>query len=158
MIKQPNPSKMPIPLKLLHACAKVPVAAHDNDAGVDLYACLDNPVTIYPGEQKAIPTGIAISLPPQVAGMVLPRSGLARHHKLTLGNPPGLIDPGYFGEIMVLLRSFGRHGNTPPYIVNHGDRIAQLVLVPIVRYPFQVVESFDVTSDRDTGGFGSTGI
>jgi dUTP pyrophosphatase len=145
-------------IKLLRSNAIVPTAAHTEDAAVDLFACLDEPVQIYPGEQVAIPTGIAISLPPCVAGMIMPRSGLARKHKLTISNPPGLIDPGYHGEVIVLLRSFAYHGNAPPYVVQHGDRIAQLLLVPVLRYPFEIVTEFTSTSERGANGFGSSGV
>lgn len=145
-------------IKLLKPNAIVPTAAHELDAAVDLYACLDEPVQIYAGQQHPIPTGIAIALPPTVAGLVIPRSGLAKNHRLTLGNPPGLIDPCYRGEIIVLLRSFARHGESKPYVVKHGDRIAQLMLVPIVRYPFEVVTEFTSTSKRGANGFGSTGV
>jgi dUTP pyrophosphatase len=145
-------------LKLVRPNAIIPTAAHAHDAGVDLCACLDEPVEIYPGQQVAVPTGLAISLPPLVAGLILPRSGLARNSFLTVGNSPGLVDCGYSGEIIVLLRSFARSGQTRPYIINHGDRIAQLVLTPIVRYPFAVVDSFTVVSERGENGFGSTGI
>ena len=149
---------MPIELKLIRPNAIIPVAAHEHDAGVDLCACLDVPVSIFPGQQVAIPTGIAISLPPLVAGLILPRSGLAKKHYLTVGNSPGVIDTGYHGEIVVLLRSFAKSGQTRPFVVEHGMRVAQLVLVPIVRYPFLRVEEFTIESERGEAGFGSTGI
>ena len=145
-------------LRLLRENAIIPTAAHEHDAGVDLCACLDEPVSIFPGEQCLIPTGIAIHLPPLVAGLILPRSGLARNHCLTVGNSPGLVDAGYHGEIIVLLRSFAKSGQSRPFVVEHGMRIAQLVLTPIVRYPFSVVENFTVVSKRGEKGFGSTGI
>ena len=149
---------MAIEIKLVRQGAKIPVSAHQNDAGVDLCACIEESVKIYPGAQVAIPTGIALSLPPLMAALVLPRSGLAKNHCLTVGNAPGLIDTGYHGEIVVLLRSFAKSGKAPAFVVNPGDRIAQLVLVPILRYPFIQVNEFAVESERGENGFGSSGI
>jgi len=125
-------------------------------AGVDLRACIDNPIMFRPGDCHLIPTGIAIYIhEPYVAGMILPRSGLGHKYGLILGNGTGLIDPDYQGELKVSLwrRSAS---NGIEYVVNPGDRIAQLMLVPILVPQFDIVEEFE-ESARGAGGFGHTG-
>jgi dUTP diphosphatase len=136
---------------LLEDGAKVPTRAHDGDAGLDLYAC--EGAHIGPGERWSVGTGIAIEIPEGHAGLVLPRSGLARKHGIALVNSPGLIDAGYRGEIRVLLL------NTDPantFKVEAGDRIAQLVIAPVaLAEPIEVDALAD--SVRGDGGFGSSG-
>jgi dUTP diphosphatase len=131
--------------------ATVPRRAHEGDAGLDLYAC--EAAHIGPGERWSVGTGIAVEIPDGHAGLVLPRSGLAREHGIALANAPGLIDAGYRGELRVLLL------NTDPaeiFRVEPGDRIAQLVVVPISLA--EPVESEALTeSARGDGGFGSSG-
>ena len=131
--------------------ALIPTRAHEGDAGVDLYAA--EPAHIGPGERWSVPTGVAVEIPDGHAGLVLPRSGLAREHGIGLVNSPGLIDSGYRGEIRVLLL------NTDPaevFRVKRGDRIAQLVVVPIAAA--EAVEAEQLTeSGRGDGGFGSSG-
>jgi dUTP pyrophosphatase len=131
--------------------AAVPTRAHAGDAGLDLYACEE--AHIGPGERWSIGTGVALEIPEGHAGLVLPRSGLARKHGIALVNSPGLIDSGYRGEVRVLLL------NTDPantFKVEAGDRIAQLVIAPIaLAEPVEVEALAD--SARGDGGFGSSG-
>lgn len=131
--------------------ARVPARAHDGDAGVDLYAC--EAAHLGPGERWSVGTGVAVEIPGGHAGLVLPRSGLARDHGIALVNSPGLIDAGYRGEVRVLLL------NTDPaetFRVSPGDRIAQLVIAPVAIADPVEVESLG-ESARGDGGFGSSG-
>jgi len=133
--------------------AHLPAYATPGSAGLDLRACIDHVLTVAPGEADLIATGIAIHLAdPGLAAMVLPRSGLGHRHGIVLGNLVGLIDSDYQGQIFVSLWNRGR----TPFILNPLERIAQLVVVPVVRVAFNVVDDF-AESDRGTGGFGSTG-
>jgi dUTP pyrophosphatase len=140
-----------LPIVKLKDEATLPTRAHDGDAGLDLYAC--EAAHIGPGERWGIGTGIAVEVPDGHAGLVLPRSGLAREHGISLVNAPGLIDSGYRGEVSVLLL------NTDPaetFRVEPGDRIAQLVIAPIAIA--EPVESASLAeSARGEGGFGSSG-
>jgi dUTP pyrophosphatase len=142
---------MQLPILKLKDEAIVPTRAHEGDAGLDLYAC--ESAHIGPGERWGIGTGIALEIPTGHAGLVLPRSGLAREHGITVVNSPGLIDAGYRGEVRVLLL------NADPaeiFRVEPGDRIAQLVLAPIaLAEPVEASELAD--SLRGEGGFGSSG-
>lgn len=142
---------MELKVQLLNDSATLPTRAHEDDAGLDLYA--SEPAHIGPGERWQVATGIALEIPAGQAGLVLPRSGLAKRHGISLVNAPGLIDSGYRGEIKVLLLN-----NDPAEIfrVEPGDRIAQLVLTPItVVNPIQADSLAE--SARGEGGFGSTG-
>lgn len=122
-------------------------------AGLDLRACLAEPLVVEPGQTTLVPTGIAIHLAdPGLAAMILPRSGLGHKHGIVLGNLVGLIDSDYQGEIMVSVWNRGNQAFT----LNPLDRIAQLVVVPVLQVAFNVVDSFD-ESARGAGGFGSTG-
>jgi dUTP pyrophosphatase len=128
----------------------MPAPAREGDAGLDLYAA--QAARIEPGGRALVPTGIALAIPPGYAGLVLPRSGLALRHGVTLLNTPGLIDPGYRGEVKVLLVNHDR----APATLARGDRIAQLVIQRVE--PAELVEVDELpSSDRGTGGFGSTG-
>ena len=130
-----------------------PHYATAGSAGLDLRACLEAPLTICPGETHLIPTGLAIHLAdPGLAAMVLPRSGLGHKHGIVLGNLTGLIDSDYQGEIMV---STWNRGNQS-FVLNPLDRLAQLVVVPVVQVTFHVVETFEASA-RGADGFGSTG-
>ncbi|MDC0662265.1 dUTP diphosphatase [Marinobacter sp. SS21] len=130
-----------------------PEYATDGSAGLDLRACLDQPLTLAPGETELLKTGLAIHIEdPSLAAMILPRSGLGHKHGIVLGNLVGLIDSDYQGELMV---SCWNRGQTS-FTIEVGERIAQLILVPVVQAEFEVVDSFE-TSDRGAGGFGSTG-
>ena len=131
--------------------ARLPTRAHDGDAGLDLYAL--EAVVLAPGERASVPTGIAVEIPPGQAGLVLPRSGLAARHGISVVNAPGLIDSGYRGEVRVLLLNTDRE---QPFELAAGDRIAQLVLVRVeLAVPVEVESLTD--SERGVGGFGSSG-
>jgi dUTP pyrophosphatase len=133
--------------------AHLPAYATPGAAGLDLRACIDHVLTVAPGEADLIGTGIAIHLAdPGIAAMVLPRSGLGHRHGIVLGNLVGLIDSDYQGQIFVSLWNRSR----TPFILNPLERIAQLVVVPVVQVAFNVVQDFSVTG-RGAGGFGSTG-
>ncbi len=131
--------------------ARLPTRAHDGDAGLDLYALED--AVLAPGERRAVATGIAVEIPPGQAGLVLPRSGLAARHGISVVNAPGLIDAGYRGEVRVLLLNTDRE---QPFALAAGDRIAQLVLVR-VELPTPVEVESLTDSVRGSGGFGSSG-
>jgi len=140
-----------LPVAKLKDEAVLPTRAHEGDAGLDLYSC--ESAHIGPGERWSIGTGVGVEIPEGHAGLVLPRSGLARDHGISLVNSPGLIDSGYRGELRVLLLN-----NDPAetFRVAAGDRIAQLVLVPIVlATPVETTVLTD--SARASGGFGSSG-
>lgn len=123
-------------------------------AGLDLRACIDDSLTIHPGETVLIPTGMAIHLDdPGLAAMILPRSGLGHKHGLVLGNLVGLIDSDYQGPLMV---SCWNRSDTP-YTIELGERIAQMVIVPVLQPVFTQVDSFDEPTSRGVGGFGHTG-
>jgi len=131
----------------------LPAYATEGSAGMDLRACIDAPMQLLPGATLLIPTGLAIHLDdPGLAAIVLPRSGLGHKHGVVLGNLVGLIDSDYQGQLMV---SVWNRGGTA-FTVQPGERIAQLVVVPVVQVQLQVVESFEAT-DRGAGGFGSSG-
>ena len=142
---------MDLPFQVLHADARLPAAAHEHDAGLDLRSVASS--RIEPGRRALVPVGLAVEIPPGHAGLVIPRSGLAARHGITVLNAPGLVDAGYRGELMVALL------NTDPdeaFAIAVGDRIAQLVIVavPDVR---PVAAGELSASVRGEGGFGSTG-
>ena len=131
----------------------LPSYATEGSAGLDLRACLDEAITLKPGDTKLIPTGLSIYIQdPGLAATILPRSGLGHKHGIVLGNLVGLIDSDYQGELMV---SCWNRGQTE-FTIEAGERIAQLVLLPVVQAEFDIVTEFE-SSDRGTGGFGSTG-
>ena len=131
----------------------LPDYATDGSAGMDLRAMLDGPLELGPGETELIPTGIAIHIAdPSLAAVILPRSGLGHKHGIVLGNLVGLIDSDYQGQLYV---SCWNRGHTT-FRIEIGERIAQLVLIPVVRAVFEQVEEFD-ESDRGAGGFGHSG-
>ena len=132
---------------------QLPHYATSGSAGLDLRACIDQPITLAPGQTELVPTGIAIHLgDPGLAAVVLPRSGLGHQHGIVLGNLVGLIDSDYQGQIFI---STWNRGNAP-FVLNPMERLAQLVIVPVVQVAFNVVEDF-AHSPRGAGGFGSTG-
>ncbi len=132
---------------------QMPAYATPGSAGLDLRACIAEPVTIEPGTTHLIPTGLAIHIAdPGYAAMILPRSGMGHKHGIVLGNLVGLIDSDYQGQLMV---STWNRGNTA-FVLNPMERLAQLVIVPVMQVGFDVVEEFD-SSERGEGGFGSTG-
>ena len=131
----------------------LPAYATPGSAGLDLRACIDAPLDLHPGDAQLIPTGFAIHVAdPGLAALIVPRSGLGHKHGIVLGNLVGLIDSDYQGPLMV---SCWNRGSTP-YRVSPLDRIAQLVIVPVLQAQFRVVDEFEA-SDRGGGGFGSTG-
>lgn len=131
----------------------MPDYATAGSAGVDLRACLDEALTLAPGDCELLPTGMAIHIgDPGLAAVILPRSGLGHKHGIVLGNLVGLIDSDYQGQLMV---SCWNRGDTT-FTVEPGERIAQMVLVPVVRAALEVVEDFEA-SERGAGGFGSSG-
>jgi dUTP pyrophosphatase len=136
----------------LTGAARAPERAHDHDAGWDLRA--SEPAVIGPGERASVGTGIAVAIPEGCAGLVLPRSGLAARHGITLTNAPGLIDAGYRGEVRVLLLNTDR---SEPFEIAAGDRIAQLVVVDVPEVEFAEAGSLTETA-RGAGGFGSSGV
>jgi dUTP diphosphatase len=131
----------------------LPAYATQGSAGLDLRACIDAPITLDPGHTALIPSGLAIHLEdPELAAIIIPRSGLGHKHGIVLGNLVGLIDSDYQGQVFVSCWNRGK----VPFVVNPLERIAQLVVVPVVRVELNVVESFE-QSPRGAGGFGSTG-
>jgi dUTP pyrophosphatase len=148
-------AKTTVDLKVLDPRVRdrLPAYATPGAAGMDLCACIDAPLAIAPGETHLVPTGIAIHLEdPDYAALILPRSGLGHKHGIVLGNLVGLIDSDYQGPLMVSCWNRGRE----PFTLRPFDRLAQLVIVPVVQAAFRVVDDFDA-SHRGEGGFGSTG-
>ena len=146
---------MKIDIKILNERMRdqLPHYATPGSAGLDLRACLEAPITLEPGETKLVPTGLAIHVAdPGYAALILPRSGLGHKHGIVLGNLVGLIDSDYQGELMI---STWNRGHTT-FTLNPLERLAQLVIVPVVQAHFRVVDEFSA-SDRGAGGFGSTG-
>jgi dUTP pyrophosphatase len=132
---------------------QLPQYATDGAAGLDLRACIDTPITLNPGETRLIPTGLAIHICDSgYAALILPRSGLGHKHGIVLGNLVGLIDSDYQGQLMVSAWNRGQDA----FELAPMERLAQLVIVPVVQATFKVVDEFD-TSARGKGGFGSTG-
>ena len=131
----------------------LPAYATEGSAGLDLRACLDAPLLLAPGQAELLPTGLAIHVEdPGLAAVILPRSGLGHRHGIVLGNLVGLIDSDYQGQLMVSCWNRG----SEPFTVNPGERIAQLILVPVVQVQLEVVQDF-AASRRGAGGFGHSG-
>lgn len=141
--------------------AIIPTYSTDYAAGLDLYACIDQPFEIYPGSPSSlIPTGISINMMTVIeecVGFIFPRSGLGHKEGLILGNSTGVIDQDYHGEILVSIWNRNNPNLNIVRTINPGDRIAQLVIVPIIRANLTEVKTFSETTVRGTGGFGSTG-
>jgi dUTP pyrophosphatase len=149
--------KHPLKVRILDArvgqAFPLPAYATEGSAGMDLRACLDAPVLLEPGQTQLVPTGLAIHLDdPGLAAVILPRSGLGHKHGIVLGNLVGLIDSDYQGQLMVSMWNRGQLGFT----IEPGDRIAQLVVVPVVQVQLEVVNDF-AESARGAGGFGHSG-
>ena len=143
-----------VQIKRLPGATDLPLPAYEtaHAAGMDLRAAVTEPLTLAPGERAAVPTGLAIALPPTHEAQVRPRSGLARKAGISMVNSPGTIDADYRGEIHVLLINHGQE----PFVVQRGDRIAQLIVAPVSRAVWQEVGTLDDT-ERGAGGFGHTG-
>ena len=131
----------------------LPHYATDGSAGLDMRACIDEPITVQPGQTELVPTGLAIHIAdPSLAAVLLPRSGLGHKHGLVLGNLTGLIDSDYQGQVFISCWNRGQSD----YTIEPGERIAQMVFVPVEQVRFEVVEEFD-QSERGAGGFGHSG-
>lgn len=141
-----------ISVKKLHPSAKLPVYGSAEAAGADLHACLEEAVTVLPGETAWIPTGIALEVPKDCAGLVYARSGMAAKRGLAPANKVGVIDSDYRGEIKVVLLN---HSNVPQ-VIEPGERIAQFVITPVLTPEYILVDDLSDT-ERGNGGFGSTG-
>ena len=142
----------PIPVKILREGAILPAYGSVEAAGADLYACLEAPVTIEPGKTAFIPPGIAMAVPVGCAGLIYARSGLACKRGLAPANKVGVIDSDYRGEILVALHNHGAEAQT----VEHGERVAQMVITPVLTPAYEAADSLSET-ERNAGGFGSTG-
>ncbi len=142
-----------IAVKRLREGAKLPAFGSEGAAGADLCACLDAPITIQPGQTAFIPTGLAMMLPDGHVGLVCARSGLACKSGIAPANKVGVIDSDYRGEFIVALHNHSQS----PYTVNHGDRIAQLLVIPVLHTTFFETDVLSETV-RGEGGFGSTGV
>ena len=141
-----------IRVKLLREGARLPTYGTAGAAGADLYACLDAPVTIQPGQTAFLPTGIALEVPEGCAGLVYARCGMACKRGLAPANKVGVVDSDYRGEIVVALHNHGSEAQT----ISHGDRIAQFLITPVVTAAYEVAQELSDTV-RNAGGFGSTG-
>lgn len=147
------PDVVPLLIQCLHPLATLPARASAGAAGLDLSACLpDGPVTVDPMAIVLVPTGLALAIEAGHEGQVRPRSGLAVKHGITIVNAPGTIDSDYRGELKVGLINLSRKA----FVIEHGMRVAQLVIAPVTRVEVRVVESLSET-ERGSGGFGSTG-
>ena len=142
----------PIPVKILREGAILPAYGSVEAAGADLYACLEAPVTIEPGKTAFIPTGIAMAVPVGCAGLIYARSGLACKRGLAPANKVGVVDSDYRGEVMVALHNH----STVPQTVEHGERVAQLLITPVLTPAYEEASELSDTV-RGVGGFGSTG-
>ena len=142
----------PIKVKKLRAGAHLPTYGTEFSAGADLYACLEADVTIAPGETKKIPTGLAMEIPVGYAGLIYARSSMGTKKGLAPANKVGVVDSDYRGEFMIFLHNHGSESQT----IAHGDRVAQLVITPVLTPGFEEAEALSDTA-RGAGGFGSTG-
>lgn len=140
-------------IRRLDPRASIPAYQTAGAAGMDLAACLAEPVRIAPGSIVLIPTGLALAIPPGFEGQVRPRSGLATRHGVTVVNAPGTIDSDYRGELKIALINLGND----PFEITHAMRVAQLVIAPVVQPRVREVDALDATA-RGSGGFGSTGF
>ena len=138
--------------KKLNSKAQIPSYKTDGSSGLDLMALLEKPERLKPGDTSIIPTGIALAIPEDTEIQIRPRSGLAAKSNISVLNTPGTVDSDYRGEIKIILHNHGKND----FIVNDGDRIAQMVLMPILKAEFELVDELPETL-RGSGGFGSTG-
>lgn len=145
-------TSFPVEIKKLREGATIPTYGSKNAAGADLYACLDEALTLQPGETFLVPTGLSMALPEGYAGLIYARSGLASKKGLAPANKVGVVDSDYRGEVMVALHNHSNKAAT----IEPNERIAQLVITPYIAAAFSVVDELD-TTERGEGGFGSTG-
>ena len=148
----PTDAALPVPVRLLTPAARLPERAYEHDAAYDLYAAEE--ATLAPLERAVVGTGIALGLPGNLAALTLPRSGLAARHGISIVNAPGLIDPGYRGEVRIILLNTDREHE---FRVSVGDRIAQLLLLPLTAVSLVQSDTLDDTH-RGERGFGSSGM
>ncbi len=148
----PTDAEFPVPVRLLTPAARLPERAYEHDAAYDLYAAEE--ATLAPLERAVVGTGIALGLPGDLAALTLPRSGLAARHGISIVNAPGLIDPGYRGEVRIILLNTDREHE---FRVSVGDRIAQLLLLPLTAVSLVQSDTLDDTH-RGERGFGSSGM
>ena len=141
-----------IPVKILRNGAVLPTYGSAEAAGADLYACLEHPVTVAPGETVFVPTGIALEVPRGCAGLIYARSGMACKRGLAPANKVGVVDSDYRGEIIVALHNHGKDSQT----IENGERVAQFVITPVLTPVYEIAQELSDTH-RDQGGFGSTG-
>lgn len=144
-----------IKVKYLDGCRDIPLPQYESDgaSGMDIRACIKEPVVIQPGEFTFIPTGLAVSIPPGYEGQIRPRSGLALKNGIGMVNSPGTIDSDYRGEIGIIIINWGRE----PFNIQRGDRIAQMVICKVYRGDISIVTDLDDTQ-RGEGGFGHSGV
>ena len=146
----------PVVVRITRApgCEDVPLPAYESElaAGVDIRAAVDEPMILAPGARALVPTGLHIALPEGLEAQIRPRSGLAARHGITLPNAPGTIDADYRGEIRIIMMNLGEE----PFTIERGDRIAQMIVAPVLHVRWNLVESLDDTQ-RGQGGFGHTG-
>jgi len=146
------PQGVTVPVKLLTASARLPERAYEHDAAYDLHAA--EALVIEPLGRAVVGTGVALGLPPGLAALTLPRSGLAARRGISIVNAPGLIDPGYRGEVRVILLNTDRDEAFPVAV---GDRIAQLLFLPLIKVELVATDELDENTERGPQGFGSTG-
>jgi dUTP pyrophosphatase len=146
---------MKIQFKKLPHAKDLPLPSYESEfaAGMDIRAALENPITLKPGQRKLIPSGLKMSMPQGYEAQMRPRSGLAYRNGITMLNTPGTIDADYRGELKMLAVNLG----DDPFTINHGDRIAQMVIAPVIQAEVAEVETLSET-ERAEGGFGSTGV
>ena len=145
--------KLKVQFIKIHPKAQLPFYATEGAAGMDLINVLDKPLALNPGERAKVPTGLVMVLPPGYEGQVRPRSGLAAKHGITLTNCVGTVDSDYRGELCCLMINLGKE----PYSIQPGERIAQLVISPVVQVDTEVIDQISEETKRGAGGFGSTG-
>ena len=140
--------------ELINAKIQLPSYATDGSAGIDLRACIEESSTVKPNQTVLIPSGIAINIhDPGLMAVIAPRSGLGIKHGIVLGNSVGVVDSDYLGQIQIGIWN----RNTEPFVINPGDRICQMMFVPVVQVTLEIVDNFSCETQRGTGGFGHTG-
>ncbi|OGI20494.1 MAG: deoxyuridine 5'-triphosphate nucleotidohydrolase [Candidatus Melainabacteria bacterium RIFCSPHIGHO2_02_FULL_34_12] len=152
-LKEKTEKKLKVEFVKIHPKAQLPTYATDGAAGMDLTNVLESPLTLKPHERAKVPTGLIMILPEGYEGQVRPRSGLAAKHGITLTNCVGTVDSDYRGEMCCLMINLGNE----PYTIQPGERIAQLVIAPVIQAETELVDKIPEETKRGTGGFGSTG-